>query len=245
MTETPHRDPDIAIAPDVIAACEQISTATLTTVLLKKGLRNVFIRNSLQIAGTSRKIAGPAFTLRFVPTREDLATPASWSSPISTRGAIEAMPSGCICVAGVNGADDAGVFGDILCKRMEVRGVAGMVTDGPMRDIDGVKGTGLNVWGSGAVAPPSIAALTFVGWQAPIGCGGVAIFPGDLIVADSDGAVVVPRAMIAEVIDQAIEQERLEAWIVKQIEAGEPLPGLYPINDENRKRYESEMGVED
>src|SRR4030095_12692086 len=102
----------------------------------------------------------------------DLATPESWSKPISTRAAIEAMPEGCICVADAMGVTDAGIFGDILCARMKKRGVAALVTDGVVRDIAGVLGTGLPVWCQGAAAPPSVAGLTFVGWQQPIGCGG-------------------------------------------------------------------------
>lgn len=231
---------DLNIKTDLLAASLTVSTATLTTVLLKRGLRNVYIRNTHQVAGERKRIAGSAFTMRYVPTREDLATPESWSSPTSTRHAIEAMPDGCICVAGAEGTSDAGMFGDILCTRMKVRGVAGLVTDGPMRDMDGVRGTGLDVWASGAVAPPSIATLTFVGWQEPIGCGGVAVMPGDLIVADADGAVVVPRSIIEPVIVEALEQEKLEAWIVERIADGEELPGLYPISAENRARYEAD-----
>ena len=100
---------------------------------------------------------GEAFTLRFVPTREDLATPESWSSPRSTRAAIEDMPEGCIAVIDAMGNQDAGVFGDILVSRMAKRGVAGLVTDGVMRDGAGVLGTGLPVWCQGVSAPPSIA----------------------------------------------------------------------------------------
>jgi hypothetical protein len=103
--------------------------------------------------------------------REDLATPASWSSPISTRSAIEAMPMGCIAVADAMGVTDAGIFGDILCARMAKKGVAGLVTDGVMRDMHGVLGTGLPVWCQGTAAPASVAALTFINWQEPIGCG--------------------------------------------------------------------------
>jgi regulator of RNase E activity RraA len=100
-----------------------------------------------------------------VPAREDLATPESWSSPTSTRGAIEAMPEGCIAVADALGVTDAGIFGDILCARMKMRGVAALVTDGVMRDAVGVEGTKLPVWCSGVAAPASVAGLTFVGWQ--------------------------------------------------------------------------------
>jgi regulator of RNase E activity RraA len=180
---------------------------------------------------------GTAFALRFVPAREDLATPASWASPISTRAAIETMEEGVIAVADAMGVTDAGIFGDILCARMAKRKVGALITDGVMRDMEGVLATGLAVWCAGAAAPPSVAGLTFVNWQEPIACGGVAIFPGDTIVADGDGAVVIPQAMLAEVAEMAAEQEAQEAWIMGEVDKGVPLPGLYPPNDENKARY--------
>jgi regulator of RNase E activity RraA len=219
------------------ATLSGITTATLTTVLLKKGLRNVWLRGPKPLRSGQKRLVGPAFTLRFVPAREDLATPESWSSPISTRAAIEAMPAGCIAVVDAMGITDAGIFGDILCARMKIRGVAALVTDGVVRDVAGVLDTGLPVWCTGAAAPPSVAGLTFVNWQEPIGCGGVAVFPDDVMVVDEDGAVVIPRALLSDVVEQAVEQEKLEAWIMGEVEAGTPLPGLYPPNAETRARY--------
>jgi regulator of RNase E activity RraA len=175
-----------------------------------------------------------------VPAREDLATPASWASPRSTRGAIEDMPAGCIAVVDAMGITDAGIFGDILCARMQKRGVAALVTDGVVRDAAGVIGTGLPVWCDGVAAPPSVAGLTFVNWQEPIGCGGVAVYPGDVIVLDADGAVLIPQAMVTEVTAEAVEQERLETWIMGEVDKGTPLPGLYPPNAETKARYEAE-----
>src|SRR5689334_7700372 len=178
------------LTPELRTCLAGVSTATLTAIRLRRGLRNVWMRGSKPLSkGQGRKI-GEAFTLRFVPAREDLATPASWSSPISTRAAIEAMQEGCIAVVDAMGVTDAGIFGDILAARIARRGVAGLVTDGVMRDLAGVLSTGLPVWCRGVAAPPSVAGLTFVSWQEPIGCGGVAVFPGDTIVADDDGAVV-------------------------------------------------------
>jgi regulator of RNase E activity RraA len=208
-------------------------------VLLKKGLRNVWLRGTRPLAPGQKRLVGPAFTLRFVPAREDLATPESWSSPISTRAAIEAMPPGCVAVVDAMGITDAGIFGDILCARMKVRGVAALVTDGVVRDVAGVLDTGLPVWCKGVAAPPSVAGLTFVNWQQPIGCGGVAVFPDDVIVVDEDGAVVIPRALLNEVVEAAAEQEKLEAWIMGEVKAGTPLPGLYPPNAETKARYEA------
>src|SRR6201747_2294686 len=164
-----------------------ISTATLTTVLLKKGLRNVWLRGAFPKQPGQTRVVGTAFTLRFVPAREDLATPASWASPISTRAAIEAMEEGVIAVADAMGITDAGIFGDILCARMAKRKVGALITDGVVRDVTGVLSTGLPVWCQGTAAPPSVAGLTFVDWQQPIGCGGVAVYPDDIVVADADG----------------------------------------------------------
>jgi regulator of RNase E activity RraA len=217
-----------------------VSTATITTILLKKGLRNIWMRGTKPLRPGQPRTVGAAFTLRFVPSREDLATPASWASPISTRAAIEDMPAGCVAVADAMGVQDAGIFGDILCARMLKRGVAALVTDGVMRDLVGVLGTGLTVWSSGYAAPPSVAGLTFVAWQQPIGCGGVAVFPDDIIVADDDGAVVIPKALLATVVAEGPEQERLEAWIMGEVDKGAALPGLYPMNEQTKQRYEAE-----
>ncbi|MBV9777838.1 MAG: ribonuclease activity regulator RraA [Acetobacteraceae bacterium] len=220
-------------------ALRGVSTATVTTVLLKKGLRNLWMRGTRPLRPDQPRLVGPAFTMRFIPAREDLATPESWSSPRSTRAAIEDMPEGCIAVVDAMGVTDSGIFGDILCGRMRQRGVAALVTDGAVRDVAGVLATDLPVWCAAAAAPPSVAALTFVNWQEPIGCGGVAVFPDDVVLADADGAVVIPRALAEEVAKEGQEQERLEAWIMQEVDRGARLPGLYPPNAETRARYEA------
>ena len=229
----------MALSAEDRSILEQVTTATLTTILLKKGLRNVWIRGAMPLRADQPRIVGEAFTLRFVPAREDLATPASCGSPISTRAAIEDMPECCICVIDAMGVTDAGVFGDILCARMAKRKVAAMVTDGVVRDLSGVLATGLPVWCRGAAAPPSVAGLTFVGWNETIGCGGVAVIPGDIVVIDSDGAVVIPQALLPEIVAEAPAQEQLEGWIIDEVDRGERLPGLYPMNDETKARYQA------
>ena len=222
----------MSLSPEALATLSGVSTATITTVLLKKGLRNVWMRGTKPLRPGQPRLVGPAFTLRFVPAREDLATPESWSSPISTRTAIEAMPKGCIAVVDAMGVTDAGIFGDILCARMVKRGVAALITDGVVRDVEGVLGTNLPVWCDGFAAPPSVAGLTFVGWGEPIGCGGVAVFPNDIVVADQDGAVLIPQALLDHVLAEGPEQERMEAWIVNEVNNGAALPG--PLSDERR-----------
>jgi regulator of RNase E activity RraA len=194
----------LSLPADLASTLAGITTATLSGVLLEKGLRKVWMRGPMPLTGNQTRQVGRAFTLRFVPAREDLATPASWSSPISTRSAIEAMPAGCIAVVDAMGVTDAGIFGDILCTRMQKRGVSALVTDGVIRDLAGVVDTGLPVWCQGTAAPASVAALTFVNWQEPIGCGGVAVFPNDVVVADADGAVLIPASLVEEVAELAV-----------------------------------------
>ena len=224
---------------DLIRTLSNVTTATLTTVLLKKGLRHVWLKGTMPIKSDQPRRVGRAFALRFVPAREDLATPESWSSPISTRAAIEAMPAGCIAVVDAMGVTDAGIFGDILCARMKKRGVKGLVSDGVVRDMAGVLATGLPVWCQGTAAPASVTSLTFVSWQEPIACGGVAVFPDDVIVVDDDGAVLIPQKLVDHVVASAPEQERQEAWIMAEVEKGASLPGLYPMNAETKARYEA------
>ena len=229
----------MSLDPAIVATLSRVSTATLTTVLLKKGLRNVWMRGTRPLQPGQPRVVGPAFTLRFVPAREDLATHESWAAPISTRAAIEAMPPGCVAVVDAMGVTDAGIFGDILCARMHKRGVAALVTDGVVRDAAGVIRTGLPVWCQGVAAPASVARLTFVAWQQPIACGGVAVFPDDIVVIDDDGAVLIPAALLETVAPIAVEQEHLENWIMSEVERGAALPGLYPPDEANRARYEA------
>src|SRR5213593_1840950 len=147
------------------------------------------------------------------------AKPASGAKPISTRAAIEVMPEGVIAVADAMGVTTAGIFGDILCMRMVRRGVKALVTDGVVRDKAGVVATNLPVWCQGTAAPASVNGLTFVGWQEPIACGGVAVFPDDVIVVDDDGAVLIPQDLVEQVVETAAEQERQETWIMGEITA--------------------------
>ena len=232
----------LPLAAETVAALESVTTATLTTVLLKKGLRNVWIRGTRPVgeAAAARRRAGRAFTLRFVPAREDLATPASWASPISTRAAIEAMPAGAIAVVDAMGITDAGIFGDILCARMTQ--AQGRRARQRRRRPRPRRACSAPACRCGARAPrrrprwpgsPSSAGRSRSAAAASPSC------PNDVIVADGDGAVVVPAALLDEVLESALEQERLEGWIMREVEAGVPLPGLYPSNEATKARYEA------
>jgi regulator of RNase E activity RraA len=223
----------------VLEVLSRITTATVTTMLLRKGIRRCWMKGVMPLVPGGPRVVGPAFTLRFVPVREDLATPESWGKPISTRAAIEAMPEGCVAVADAMGVVTAGIFGDILVMRMARRGVKALITDGVIRDKAGVLAAGLPIWCQGTAAPASVNGLTFVGWEEPIACGGCAIFPGDVIVADDDGAVVIPKNLVDFVAAEGEEHERYESWVVREVERGLKLPGLYPPDDEAKARYEA------
>src|SRR6478752_3311070 len=216
---------------------KQVTTGTVTTLLLKRGIRHSWMQGPMPLNFNGKRVVGPAFTLRFVPVREDLATPESWGKPISTRAAIEAMPEGCIAVADAMGVTTAGIFGDILVMRMARRGVQALVTDGVIRDKAGCMAANLPIFCQGTAAPASVNGLTFVGWNEPIACGGCAIFPDDVIVVDDDGAVVIPKDLVDFVATEGEEHERYETWVVSEVERGVALPGLYPPNDEAKARY--------
>jgi regulator of RNase E activity RraA len=232
----------VTVAAETLTALRDISTATLTMQLIKRGIRRSYIAGSQPLTPGQPRVVGPAFTLRFIPGREDISTRESYAMDNSLRDAIEAMPEGIIAVIDSRGEPGAGSLGDILAGRMKQRGAAAAVSDGPMRDVAGVRAIGLPIWCTGAVAPPSIAAMWFADWQLPVGCGGVAVFPGDIVVADDDGAVIVPQALADEVATDGAEQEKLEAWILKEIDRGVPVKGLYPPNEEALARYNAETG---
>jgi regulator of RNase E activity RraA len=215
----------------------QVTTATITTILLRKGIRRCWMNGPKPLSGTDERVVGPAFTLassrcgRIWPRRK------AGAARFPLAPAIEEMPEGAVVVADAMGVPGAGIFGDILCARMKKRNIAALVTDGVLRDRAGVGRSGLPIWCSGVAAPASVNGLTFVGWQQPIGCGGCAIFPGDVIVADDDGAVVIPQAMVEFVAHEGAEHELYESWVVGEVENGVKLPGLYPPNDEAKARY--------
>ncbi len=216
-----------------------VSTATLTMQLLKRGFRNVAMRGPKPIKDFSGRLVGPAYTLRFVPMREDLSTVASLADVTNpARRAVEETPKGHVLVIDARGMADIGVIGDILAARMQARGVAGVVTDGGVRDVDAVADLDFPVWCTDAAAPASIHGHASGDLQTIIGCGEVAVVPGDMVVADNDGAVVIPADLVDEVARDGAEQERLERFVQLKIREGRKVFGTYPPDDKTRAEYE-------
>src|SRR5215470_6311015 len=187
------------------------STATVSMQMLKRGFRNTAINGARPLNPKAARLVGPAYTLRYVPGREDLDQPPKPGDPPGAqREAIEGTPAGHVLVIGTEGNTSAGTLGDILALRLKVRGVAGVLSDGAMRDTPVIGKMDFPVFCTAAAAPPSMTGLHPVETQTPVGICGVAVYPGDIIVADEDGAIVVPRHLADEVARDSFEQERLE-----------------------------------
>lgn len=214
------------------------TTASLTAQLVKRGFRTRAIPNIAPINPATSRFYGAAYTLRYIPMREDLAIAAVMADPENPqRKAIEVTPPGHALIVDTHGMDVSGTFGDILVARLRVRGVAAIVSDGPMRDIAELRKMDLPVFARGNAAPPSYASMIAVDAQVPICCGGVAVFPGDIVIGDADGVVVLPAAIAAQVARDALEQDRIEAYIRQRIENGDSIVGVYPPNEKTQAEY--------
>ncbi len=216
------------LANDTLEKLRYASTATITMQLLKRGLRHGAIKRARPLDPRYARCVGPAFTLRYIPMREDLAGPPKPGPMLPHRVAVETAPAGSVLVIDAGGAENCGTLGDILVARLKSRGVAGVVSDGPVRDAVGVASVGLTVLCDGAAAPASMNEVMCVDLGIPIGCGGVAVFPGDVVATDLDGAVVIPRHMADELARDAYEQERLEKFVLREVKRGRSIDGLYP-----------------
>jgi regulator of RNase E activity RraA len=226
-----------AVGSEVIEVLASVSTATLSMQLLKRGIRNASMIGPRPLDPSGPRVAGPAYTLRFLPGREDLATLESYARPGAIREAIDAVPAGAFVVIDARGEQGAGPLGDIFVARLQALGAVAAVSDGPIRDLAEIRPLGFPLFCTGAVAPPSIVRLTFADRQVPVGCGKVAVIPEDILVGDEDGVVVVPRELAREVARDAVEQEHFERFVQMKVKKGTPLEGLYPPNEETLAAY--------
>jgi regulator of RNase E activity RraA len=226
------------IAQDVLARLRRISTATLTTQLLKLGFRNTYLRG-LQPVDPTLRMAGEAKTLRFAPAREDLATFELTTRPdYPQRQAIEGIRPGEVLVVDCRGVTDAAAGGEIYLTRLKVRRAAGAVIDGAIRDYPAVRSLGFPVYAKGAAAPPHPARHLAVDVDVPIGCAEVLVVPGDILVGDGEGVVCIPRHVAEEVARTGEELEELERFVLEKIRAGAAVPGTYPPDTALRAEYE-------
>jgi 5-oxopent-3-ene-1,2,5-tricarboxylate decarboxylase / 2-hydroxyhepta-2,4-diene-1,7-dioate isomerase len=218
-------------------ALSLVSTATLTVQLSKRGIRNSFIQG-LRSTRPDLRLLGYAYTLRYVPLREDVRD-ANQAELNAQKRAIESIGPDEVLVIDAREDPGAGTIGDILAARALARGATGIVTDGGLRDTAAMAGLEIPTY----FKAPHAAVLGLIHYpletNVPVGCGGALVIPGDVIVGDADGLVVLPAALAEEVAHDAVEQEEREAWALERVREGESVRGIYPLSEERRPEFEA------
>jgi regulator of RNase E activity RraA len=215
-------------------ALTRVGTSTLTGILSRRGFKNMFLQDVWPVSPSQGRMVGLAYTMRFIPAREDRArTPAQ--GPIQQQ-AMEGCPPGHVLVVDSRGDARAASAGDIYCGRLAARGCAGIVTDGGLRDSEGVAKTGLVAYHRRASSPPSGIVHQPVDIGLPIACGGVAVYPGDVIVGDVDGVVVIPPDIADAVAEEAVTTTLYDEFCEEEVKKGRSLVGLFPGNSDEAKR---------
>lgn len=226
----------MALKPETRDKLMGVSTATLCTALFKRGLRNQFIQDVRPLKFKGRNMVGEAFTLRYIPAREDL-------NPITVfqdrahpqRKAVEDCPPGAVLVIDSRKDARAASAGGILVTRLMVRGVAGIVTDGGFRDSPEIAELDIGAYHNRPSAPTNLTLHQAIDINVPIGCGDVAVFPGDVVVGDGEGVFVIPAGIADEIADEAVEMTAFEDFVTEEVRNGRSILGLYPPTDPQSK----------
>ena len=227
-----------AIDPATLARLMKVNVSTLTNCLLRRGLRNQFLHGVAPLAPGLPNMVGPAFTLRFIPAREDLDTMANYQLETHVqRRAMEECPPGAVLVVDSRGDARAASAGDLLIGRLKARGCAGIVTDGGYRDLPGILRTGLPAYQRQTASPATPITLHPADLNLPIGCAGVAVYPGDIVVGDGEGVVVIPAHLADEVAEEALTTVEYEEFAEEKIAEGRSIYGLFPATEASRAEY--------
>jgi regulator of RNase E activity RraA len=216
-----------------------VGAACVANLLVRHGLRNTLLHDVRPLAQGQEPLVGPAYTLRFVPAREDLDSLANYALDTNLhRRAIEECPAGAVLVIDAHGSREGSSMGDMMATRLVSRGVAGVVTDGGYRDSAAIAATGLPCYQRGPAPRATPLALHPVALDEPIGCAGVVVHPGDILLGDQDGVVVIPRHLAADIAVQAADTTAYEEWAARRLAAGRPLFGTFPASTESRAAFD-------
>jgi regulator of RNase E activity RraA len=228
----------MSLSPLTKKKLEAVSTATLTTVLFKRGFRNLFISGISLVNPDAPRMVGPAYTLRYIPAREDLDHLGVFEDRSHPqRKGVEECPPGAVFVIDSRGDPSAASAGGILVTRLWKRGVAGVVTDGGFRDSPEIAKLPFPAYHAAPSAPTNLIKHHAVDLNVPIGCGDVPVYPGDIVVGDGEGVVVIPAAIAEEVADEAFEQTAFEDFVQEKVEEGRSIFGIYPPSPEAREEF--------
>jgi len=231
MPNPPSAD-GVSLSPDTVARLKNASTATVATLLFKRGYQNAYVQGVLPLATETATLAGPAYTLRYIPTRPDTDPLDAFREPDHPqRVAVEECPEGAVLVMDCRQDASAASAGSILLTRMQMRGVAGVVTDGGIRDAKGAAALDMPVFAAKPSAPTNLTKHHAVDIGLPIACGGAAVYPGDIILGDGDGVMVIPRHLADEIASESVEMERFEDFVLSEVKRGVSTRGLYPPTD--------------
>lgn len=228
------------LSPDVREALLKLGTSTLTGALSRHGFRNLYMQGVHPLSPDQPRLVGIAYTMRFIPAREDKIGPTAVNRGEVQVEAMEQCPPGCVLVIDSRGDARAASAGDLYIGRLKQRGCAGIVTDGGLRDSESCRKVGLPAYLQRPTSPPSSLVHMPVDLNLPIACGGVAVFPGDVIVGDCDGVVVIPFDLAQKIASEATASALYEEFAEEQVSRGHPLPGLFPQpGEEARRAFES------
>ena len=220
------------LSDETRAKLKSVSTATVATILFKRGLRGQFIQDVQPLRVRAESMVGEAFTLRYIPAREDLNGIEVFKDPgHPQRKGVETCPPGAVMVIDSRKDARAASAGSILVTRLMVRGVAGVVTDGGFRDAAEIAAMDIPTYHRRPSAPTNLTLNHAIDLNVPIGCGDAPVFPGDVILGDGDGVIVIPAAIAEEVATEAVEMTAYEDFATDRVRAGHALPGLYPATD--------------
>jgi len=235
------RDQDrFALDPEVRTKLERVGAANVANMLLGHGFRNVMMPGLKPLNGSQRQLVGPAYTLRFIPAREDLDSMAAYSRDDNLhRVAIEQCPSGAVLVIDAFGCLGGASMGDMMAARLAHRGVAGAVTDGGFRDTAAIARTGLPCYQRESAPVATPIRMHPIAIDEPIGCAGVAVYPGDVLVGDGDGVAVIPRHLVVEIAESALAAVEYEEFAAREIARGRSILGLFPATPESRVEYDA------